>query len=308
MEFHYGLWIGVSALFTESGRQLGEENARPFALNHHIPAETIACKYPGSREGRAINVSALRTAMQNFGGALAITDAVRAFHLGRARSTSELGIWDLYIISRASIALVAYQRRYLLQQSAAPRVSDALASQYQFISGVFMICRHMMENAAPAICDNKPISAEALYSYADHHGIFISFDGMACAGSVKKIDEFLRFCIEGSGVSEPSLRLDDLVTNPSNWFDYALSCVELDCFVEAERASRSDNSEAQSAAQGIYDDVAAYTRTLSAGKLHNQRSRFEQGVVARQNAILGLLERPKIASIPTRHFAARLAA
>lgn len=304
MEFHYGLWNGVSALYSDSGRQLGEENTRPFALNHHVPAETIRCKYKGSRESRLINMSALRIAMQNFDGALAITGLVGRFHLSRTLNAGPIGIWDLYIMARASIALIAYQKRFngkrIGQANVPSAVSDALTSQYQFISGVFMICRHMMENADPAIASNAPITADALYDYADRHGIFISFNDMACAGSTKKIMEFLEFCNTVAGQSaDQDFALHDIVKEPENWYQYALATIDLDCFIEHERSL-------QNSAQ-IYQDVGAHVRRLiDAPPQANKVLSFEQGALMRQNKILELLGRTSIKRLPAKHIGARL--
>jgi len=310
MEFHYGLWNGVSALYSDSGRQLGEENARPFRFNHHIRAETIECKYKGSREGRSINMSALRIAMQNFDAALSITQAVRNHHLGQLPATHELGIWDLYVIARASIALVAYQKRFVRQNAVSPSVSDALSSQYQFISGVFMICRVMMENAQPEIAENRPMAVQALYDYADEHRIFISFNGMACAGSTKKILEFLQFCETGGG-PELDLDLSTIVDEPKNWYDYALATIELDCFVERERALKklalSNGAElsAQKSAE-IFGNVGEYALGMMDNPPENTSVQFREGALIRQNHILALLGRQSIKSIPAKHLAARL--
>lgn len=315
MEFHHGLWNGVSALYNESGRQLGEGNTRPFMLNHHLPAETIPCKYKGSREGRAINMTALRTAMQNFDAALAITAAVRDLHLSRLKDSKPVGIWDLFIISRASIALVAYQKRYRGQAIVQQSVGDALASQFQFISGVFMICRHMMENADPAIVKNRHVEAEALYAYADEHGIFISFNEMACAGSTKKIIEFLNFCNVGARQAEQDLlALSDIVSDPENWYQYALATVELDCFIEKERALRAgasmvDTRDIPNESAQIFGALGAYVRRMmNAGSLNDDQHRsFEWGALARQNRILDMLGRQPIGKLPKKHIAARLA-
>lgn len=313
MEFHHGLWNGVSALFSEGGRQLGEENTRPFSLNHHIPAETIRCKYKGSREGRPINMSALRIAMQNFDGALAITGAVRGHHLSQLNNSGTVGIWDLYIMARASIALIAYQKRFRGQADTQSTVSDALASQYQFISGVFMICRHMLENADPAIAANDPIAADALYDYADRHGIFISFNDMACAGSTKKIMEFLEFC--NTCAEQPADResvLDDIVSEPGNWYQYALATVELDCFIERERSLRKEESSIVSETDHAksaqtYSDVGVYVRGLMDNPpLTEARSSFHDGALIRQNQILQLLKRPAIKKLSVKHIGARL--
>ncbi len=317
MEFHHGLWNGVSALFSESGRQLGEENTRPFALNHHIPAETIHCKYKGSREGRSINMSALRIAMQNFDEALAITGAVGRHHLGRKESSDPLGIWDLYIMARASIALVAYQKRFRRQEQVHSAVSDALASQYQFISGVFMICRHMMENADTAIAANQPIAADMLYDYADKHGIFISFNGMACAGSTKKIKEFLDFCNTcPDQTAHSDFRLERMVSEPNNWYQYALATVELDCFIERERSFQKERRLNDGEVAGRSDDTASAQVFTSVGNYAralmddppstDDHHSFHDGALGRQNQILSLLGRPAIKNLSTKHIGARL--
>ena len=137
MEFRYGLWRGVSPLMSESGRQLGEENTRPFLFNDHLPAETLTCKYEGSRNGRLINISALRIAMAHFEPALVLTANVTNYHMRRAYPSTpgqRPGLWDLYAIARASIALIAYRTRRGGRGRSRPAVPDTLTSQYQFIS------------------------------------------------------------------------------------------------------------------------------------------------------------------------------
>ena len=310
MEFHYGLWNGVSALYSDSGRQLGEENARPLTLNHHVPAETLMCKYAGSREGRQINISALRIAMQNFGPALAITEAVRRRYLDLLQPSHQLGIWDLNIIARASIALVAYQQRFARQKLVSKTVSDALTSQYQFISGVFMICRHMMENADPLISNNQPLAAQTLYDYADKHGIFISFNGMACAGSTKKIIEFLEFCNQGD---EEAADLTTIVTEPDNWLQYALAAIEFDCLIEEERAftAQGDQPDVALIHEGsaqIYRDFGDYLRGLMDRETSQaaEAQKFEAAALERQNGILDLLGRKNMQNLPRNHVLARI--
>ncbi len=250
--------------------------------------------------------------MQNFDAALAITKAVQSYHVDHKGSADPLGIWDLYIMARASIALIAYRMRFNRQAKVANRVSDDLTSQFQFISGVFMICRHMMENAERLIEENQPVLAQVLYDYADENGIFISFNGMACAGSTKKILEFLEFCNDGSPQNIPkAIALDDIVSEPDNWYQYALASIELDCFIEQERVSRLASKEAQtngmSAAQ-IYGSVGDYVRSLVRSPVlaDDGLSSFEAGALLRQNRILDLLGRKRIRKLPSNHIAARL--
>lgn len=312
METRFGLWSGVSALYSQSGRQLGEANARPFMLSHGIPAETIACRYEGSRHGRTINMSALRVAMANFDAALAITGAVRRFHLDRAGGHDRPGLWDLFIIARGSIALIAYRHRARRQGQVDPRVPDALASQYQFISGIFMICRDMMMKGEDIIAQNSPVSAQMLYDHADANGIFLSPNGMACAGSTRKIMDFMQFCLEGeggageegAGAANP-LDLASIVAVPDDWYRYALATVELDCFIEVERL-RGTSHPTGVRPSGIHAAVANYCRSLPGGPDVPPGTSFADGILARQNAILHLLGWPAVARIPHRHLAERL--
>ncbi len=321
METRYGLWGGVSALYSASGRQLGEANTRPFMLNHQIPAETILCKYEGSRAGRPINISALRIAMRRFDEALAITGAVRRHHLGRIGSDGPPGIWDLYIMARASIAMIAYRQRFAGQAKPGSSVPDALASQYQFISGIFMICRDLMGRADRLIALNHTVSAEQLYRCADANGIFVSPNGMACAGSTKKIMDFMTFCITGAvegdgGPAQPDappVTMADLVAEPDNWYRYALATIELDGFLELERLRRAAPAEtacadgAETTPASIVRDLSAYAASLLDSPLDVSGAQdFAQGALARQNRILRLLGRPPIRAIATRHLDERV--
>ena len=326
METQYGLWRGVSALTSDSGRQLGEENTRPFLLNRHVPADTIICKYDGSRAGHSINMSALRIAMANFDEALQITGAVGQYHMARAHSANpekKPGIWDLYLISKASIGLIAYQQRQknaARPQSSSP-VSDALASQYQFISGIFMICRSMIREGHQAISGNGEISASELYSYADENSIFMSPNEMACAGSPRKIMEFLEFCVDlnaaNTDLSPASNKADSAnspmqayVDNPEQWYEYALATEELNCFIEQEyhrqhAQSRPEDSGRQKHIQQIYAELAVFCHFCMNNPPAPKTENFANDVLQRQNHILKLLGRSPIRTAPAQYFQKR---
>ncbi len=327
MEVHYGIWIGVSALFNKSGRQLGEENSRPFILNHHIPATTIQCKYEGSRKGHAINMSALRIAMPNFDYVMDVTSAICNYHMIQINKEGQKpNIWDLYLISRASVAIIAYQiRSTSYQNSTDDVVSDGLASQYQFISGIFMICREMLNNADPIIRDNIAISSEDLYHYADENGIFLSDNGMACAGSTTKIMEFLELCngsrnradvIDVTDIAAENM-LEALTGNVHKWYEYAILTLELDCYFETEAQRRraekmTKNREILLSSAQYYEKIALYCRKI----LYKNRPQqdinsndivtFEQGALKRQNQILKTLGRKPLSALQQAHVDIRL--
>lgn len=320
MELHYGIWIGVSALHNASGRQLGEENSRPFILNHHIPATTIQCKYEGSREGHAINMSALRIAMMNFDTVMGFAQSVRDYHMAQmGNHKQQPGIWDLYLIARCSVAIIAYQKRSAFFHDNSDVVRDDLASLYQFISGIFMICREMLNRADSAIAENKPITSEALYHYADRHGIFLSDNGMACAGSTAKIMEFLERCNNGSTdqTIDTNAILEPLVGDIPNWYSYAIATVELDSYLESEAQRRRaekklEHNEIERSSAQYYERIALYCREI----LYKNRPQeatnpdnivtFEQGALERQNQILLTLGRKPLSALQQAHIDIRL--
>ncbi|MEO0695111.1 MAG: hypothetical protein AAFY84_03340 [Pseudomonadota bacterium] len=328
MEFRYGLWRGISAMTSQSGRQLGEANTRPFVFNRQIPTETAACKYDGSRFGRQINVSALRIAMACFDEASALTRAVIDDHFSRPPkpdlkpATLRPGLLDLFVVSRASLAVIAFRSRFSTP-AGAPELgdvsipSDVLASQYQFITGLFMIGDHMMEQADPRIASNASVSAKDLYLYADENEIFTSPNGMVCAGSKAKILEFLELCCSPYGDHHGAGRnLTDLVGSPSAWRDYALACIEFDCFLEIERLMRREKagrenptnpSVALADVMTCYETLAHYCTNTLGGPSSPEASTLGEGILARQNKILRLLGRTPIKSLKRHHLEERLA-
>lgn len=250
-----------------------------------------------------------------------ITQAVRDYHMAQQdKENRQPGIWDLYLISRASVAIIAYQKRAIALNDNSDFIRDDLASQYQFISGVFMICRDMLNNASPMIKENIAISAEDLYNYADKHGIFLSDNGMACAGSTAKIIEFLELC-NGGVIDRPidsNAILEQLVGDIPLWYCYAIATVELDCYLESEvqrrRAEqRLEDSIIERSSSEYYENIALYCSKIL-HKVSPEKNAdfqaavdFEQGALERQNKILQTLGRTALSTLKQEHLGTRLA-
>jgi len=323
MEFRYGLWTGVSPIFGEDGRQLGEGNTRPLIFNRHIPAEVHACKYKGTRYGKEINVSALRVAMNHFYEASAITVAVRDYHMSRLnKPLTELpGIWDEYVISRASLALIAYRYRHD-KLSSDEKLPNNLGSQYKLVTGIFVICREMTNVAHPSVRHNTYVPVQELYDYADAAYLFRSSNEMVCAGSTSKIIEFMEFASQGRNHAEGAkLGLDGpdghltllrtLVSDIESWFQYALLTIELDYFIEIEVLRRKieaepDEATGLQAVLDLYRAQYAYWLELLGQSEQVGTVSFEQGALDRQNAILAHLNRPIVKTLPEKILKTRL--
>lgn len=307
MEFRYGVWVGVSGLMGEDGRQLGEANTRPIVFNRNIPAEVQACKYKGTRYGKNINISALRVAMRHFYDAASITVAVREYHMTRiGKSVSDVpGAWDLYVISRAAVALISYRYRY----SKTPlneEIPNDLSSLYKLVTGVFVIFREMSRAAYKGVEENKPFSAKELYAYADENYMFSSEKDMVCAGSVSKITEFLGLAILGrahetggnlalKGEDDYLAFLRNYVPDLDGWYRYALLTIELDQFIELEALDRQiaenpADPEKQIVAREICAAQHAYFVKLLGDTALEFPSDFTAGALHRQNTILECLK------------------
>ena len=323
MEFRYGVWVGVSGLMGVDGRQLGEANTRPIVFNRDIPAEVQVCKYAGTRYGKEINISALRVAMQHFYDAASITVAVREYHMKRlGKPVSEVpGAWDLYIISRAAVALISYRYRY----GTTPlneEISNDLSSLYKLVTGVFVIFREMTRVAYPGAKENKPFTGKELYKYADTNYMFSSAKNMVCAGSVAKITEFLELAIQGKahkngaklaikGEDDHLEYLQNYVADLDGWYNYALRTIEMDHFIELEVIDRkiAENpaaAEKEIAARDIWAAQHAYFGELIDESALNFPSDFKTGSLYRQNAILDSLDWPHIKNIPEKTIDQRL--
>ena len=323
MEFRYGLWAGVSSIFGEDGRQLGEQNTSPAIFDRHVETETRICKYAGSRNGELINLSALRTAMAYFYEACAVTVAVRDYHMAQLGKSldDQPGLWDLHVISRASLALIAYRYR-TGKLSADDRLENDLASQFKFITGLFVIMREMTSAAHPAIKTNSLVSAQELYKFVDDNDHFRSEGGMVCAGSSSKIIEFMDFAIKGrnhpngdklnfDGADDHLNLLNRFVPDLAMWYRYALLTVELDCLVDIEALRCEIKAEPQKldSLQPVLDICRAkqdYWHQLLDEQEQDTDLSFEQDVLRRQNEMLSLLNITPLKNISNRMIGVRL--
>ena len=261
--------------------------------------------------------------MAYFYEACAITVAVRDYHMAHSGKSSKdhPGIWDLHVISRASLALIAYRYR-TGKLSADDRLSNDIASQFKFVTGLFVITREMTKAAHPVIKTNSQVTAQELYTFVDDNDHFRSDAGMVCAGSTSKIIEFIDFAIKGRGhpnsqklkwnaADDHLVLLNKFVPDLEKWYRYALLTVEFDSFVEEEILRRQIKAEPnnQNIVQpilDIYSSKREYWAELLGDQQQGLSESFEQGLLGRQNAILELLNMPLLRKIPNHVKTARL--
>ena len=135
-----------------------------------------------------------------------------------------------------------------------------LSSQYKLVTGVFVICREMTLAAYPGVTRNQPLSTQELYDYADAEYLFRSDNGMVCAGSTRKIMEFIDFANLGRSHPESAkLNLDgeddhlsllrSIVSDLDDWYRYTLLTIELDYYTEIEILRRKLAGDPEDKAQ-----------------------------------------------------------
>lgn len=239
MEFDYGIWLGVSAMRSTDGRQLGESNTRPFAYQKPVPTKWTECHFADSRKGGMMNITALKILMENFDGAVSLLLQVRQHYLNYIDSPQRpLGLWDIYLMSRAALGIITYLARRSPPGVTDNHITPLLASHYKLVSGLFITVRDMIAKADHSVLENQLFSTEEFIAYADKQHMFTSADGRVCAGSQKKISEFVQYALYGQNAQpyKNGVQLSQMVTDINHWLDYIFLATELELYVEYEAA------------------------------------------------------------------------
>ncbi len=240
MEFDHGLWGGVSALHCVDGRQLGESNTSPRFYRENLPTRLHKGGLDGSRQGYAINLTTLQIVMRHWDDALAVIQFIRKHYIQHFDvQTQRLAMLDLYLLSKACVALPAFLTRRVNNRVVDGDLPAAIASQYKIIAGIFMIVQKMIERGEVSLLQGNGVSAQELYDYAEKHAIFISPNGMACGGSKRKILELMEFAIAGpplEGELDLASEQRAFIGDPKPILNYMKHAVEMELVILLARA------------------------------------------------------------------------
>jgi len=179
-------------------RQVGEANVYPARLRLDRDTEWRVCQYPGSRyrDDTPMNVTALRAMIKHWKPMLATILAVRReLH---ARLGAPVGPWkigELYVLSCVILALPTFQ---LMTAAGAP-LHPVLSSLFRITDGIRMTTTDMLFSIEHTRRDDEPMTAAALYEFAEQHTVFIGDTGV-CAGPKPMIEEFLAAVVDGAPV------------------------------------------------------------------------------------------------------------
>ncbi len=192
-------------------RQVGEANVYPPALRLERSTEWRVCQYAGSRyrDDNPMNVTALKAMIKHWKPMMVALlrvreELARRLHLAGGPWT----IGDLHTFACSVLALPAYVLQKQGGTTPQAPLHPVLSSLFRITDGIRMTVYEMffLLSEKPKSPDT-PMTASAMYDYAEQHGIFISDTGV-CAGPKPLIDEFLTTAVDGlpiSGAEEVTL-------------------------------------------------------------------------------------------------------
>jgi len=181
------------------GRQVGEANVFPRPLRLNTPTEWMACPFPGTRymADRPMNTSALKAMRTHWPQMMAALRFIRARFLERFPAAAQG--WTLAHVERLAALVLAVPTYRLVRAGAdASPLHPALSSLFRVTDGLRMATHQMMfiPVGEPVLSPESPITAEAIFDYAERNYSFHSETGV-CAGPSHMVREFLDAVLHG---------------------------------------------------------------------------------------------------------------
>lgn len=198
MEYDFDVWNGISSFRASNGRQLGENNTTPGIYREVVATEHKAARFGGSRQGRQINMTALRNVLPVWDDAVQLTLLLRDNFIARhGLSGPALNPRQGYVFSKMAAAYVAFLARRRQSPMADGAVSPVVAGYFTLGVGPFVVVRALMEQGDLAAAGAEPLSAAAWYELAERSGSLLAGDDRACAGSKAMITQYLDASMNG---------------------------------------------------------------------------------------------------------------
>ena len=181
------------------GRQVGEANVFPRPLRLDTPTEWKACPFLGTRymADRPMNASALKAMRNHWPQMMAALKFIRAHFLRRFPAAADG--WTLAHVERLAALVLAVPTYQLVRAGAeAAPLHPALSSLFRVTDGLRMATHQMMfiPVGEPVLPPDTPITAEAIFDYAERNYSFHSETGV-CAGPSHMVREFLDVVLHG---------------------------------------------------------------------------------------------------------------
>lgn len=207
------------------GRQVGEANVFPRPLRLDTPTEWMACPFPGTRymADRPMNTSALKAMRAHWPQMMAALKVIRAAFLQRFPDAANG--WTLAHVERLAALVLAVPTYRLVRNDGNAQLHPALSSLFRVTDGLRMATHQMMfiPVGEPVLPPDSPITAEAIFAYAERNYSFHSETGV-CAGPSHMVREFLDAVLHGEAERDFAFDLEvaEALRETDAAFDYGL--------------------------------------------------------------------------------------
>jgi hypothetical protein len=183
-----------------SGRPLGELRAS-LKTRKHVAMHTKVCPYTGSRQGRPMNVSALKQVRDHWDESLEILSYWHGTAL-KSRGMLQPQAWYdlLYPITMALISPVVVVCR---REHGDDRPCPQMATVYKIAAGLHRVVWDLVlleANPTPQ-WPVPPLSCEGLLNFAETQGYMVA-DGEACAATDKQLLEVTHLLLGTGGSTQ----------------------------------------------------------------------------------------------------------
>ncbi len=240
MELRHSIWIGISSIHCHDGRQLGENNAGPKMFKENLPTRCRESGLSNENGKLLINITALEGVMRNWDAAIEFVLAMRDIYLQKyCPDRRKFTLFDVFFFAKMCVCVPAYQARRSPPLSKDGEIDVVSATQFQLISGMFMIVREMIDRGESWLDADLVYDAEAIFDYGVEHGVFNTEAGYTCAGSKRKILEFMGVVTgeiaRESLVSIADIEKDYLGRDLNSFISYFENAVSIELLVKLGR-------------------------------------------------------------------------
>ncbi|MGI5230245.1 hypothetical protein [Actinoallomurus sp. CA-142502] len=175
----------------EDGRALGER-ALPRPLREKVDVTLRRCGYPGSRHGRPMNVSGLRTVTAHWDVAVRTAIALRRRYLERA-GIERLPWVHVWLFGRTLTAVPAFLVRR--SEGRARTVPNEVSALFKPAIGLYMTAERALLGGIDPLAVPTPSEFIAV---TEDSGAFLSEDA-ACSGPPHLVREWAEAVLNGAG-------------------------------------------------------------------------------------------------------------
>lgn len=241
MEFEADAWNGISSLYYQGGRQLGEDNSGPYPYREITHNRYETCKFKDTRLGLPMNVTNLQLVMPYAADAYRLTTALRNRYIEeRNLSPGSLNLIQAYLLSKLSASIPAFLVRRRDSPVRSGQIETLEAAFYMLGAAPFILVRQLMARGDRAPLDDAPKSGSQLYLLSSDSRTLISNRECACPAAPKLIIEYFDVIMSGSYDGPlDSLPVQRVLGRIADWhrlYAYTLASSRLDLLVLLNRA------------------------------------------------------------------------